>query len=135
MSPRKLASVLMRALIMRTAPKISAWLVFSNNPRLAHLFMICSNIKLTGPAESTGIGTSRDSPAKSGGFNAFHHPRQQHRFQWLAKGRAGAGAKRREAVRCDMGGARQRTPVARTTYGRSSVSTTTRQLQRIGKIR
>ena len=26
------------------------------NPRLAHLFMICSNIKLTGPAESIGIG-------------------------------------------------------------------------------
>jgi len=27
------------------------------NPRLAHLFMICSNIKLTGPAESIEIGT------------------------------------------------------------------------------
>ena len=27
------------------------------NPRLAHLFMICSNIKLTGPAESIGIDT------------------------------------------------------------------------------
>src|SRR6185295_19761630 len=26
-------------------------------PRLAHLFMICSNIKLTGPAESIGIDT------------------------------------------------------------------------------
>ena len=25
------------------------------NPRLAHLFMICSNIKLTGPAESIEI--------------------------------------------------------------------------------
>jgi hypothetical protein len=25
------------------------------NPRLAHMFMICSNIKLTGPAESIGI--------------------------------------------------------------------------------
>src|SRR6266851_10402800 len=25
------------------------------NPLLAHLFMICSNIKLTGPAESIGI--------------------------------------------------------------------------------
>ena len=27
------------------------------NPRLAHLFMICSNIKLTGPAESIEIDT------------------------------------------------------------------------------
>jgi hypothetical protein len=26
------------------------------NPRLAHLFMICSNIKLTEPTESIGIG-------------------------------------------------------------------------------
>ncbi|KRQ99392.1 hypothetical protein CQ10_25820 [Bradyrhizobium valentinum] len=26
------------------------------NARLAHLFMICSNIKLTGPVESIGIG-------------------------------------------------------------------------------
>ena len=29
---------------------------FQVNPLLAHLFMICSNIKLTGPAESIGIG-------------------------------------------------------------------------------
>jgi hypothetical protein len=28
---------------------------FRMNPRLAHLFMICSNIKLTGPAESMGL--------------------------------------------------------------------------------
>jgi hypothetical protein len=27
------------------------------NPRLAHLFMVCSNIKLTGPEESIGIDT------------------------------------------------------------------------------
>jgi hypothetical protein len=29
--------------------------VFLKNPRLAHLFMICSNIKLTWPRESIGI--------------------------------------------------------------------------------
>src|SRR5712671_1931611 len=28
---------------------------FRENPKLAHLFMICSNIKLTGPAESIGF--------------------------------------------------------------------------------
>jgi hypothetical protein len=56
MSPRKDASVLMRALIMRRFLK--CWwpsLVFENQ-KLAHLFMICSNIKLTGPEESIGIG-------------------------------------------------------------------------------
>lgn len=31
------------------------------NPRLAHLFMICSNIKLTEPAESIGIDGRLDS--------------------------------------------------------------------------
>ena len=30
------------------------------NPRLAHLFMICSNIKLTAPAESIGLRDSSD---------------------------------------------------------------------------
>jgi probable DNA metabolism protein len=55
MSPRKDASVLVRTLIMRTAPKILAWLVLANEPRLAYLFMICSNIKLTDPEESIGI--------------------------------------------------------------------------------
>jgi hypothetical protein len=29
---------------------------FPVNPRLAHLFMICSNIKLTWPTESIGSG-------------------------------------------------------------------------------
>ena len=70
MSPRKDASVLMRALIMRTAPKNCGPRIsdqenfgpnfgpggFSLMNPLAHLFMICSNIKLTEPEESTRIG-------------------------------------------------------------------------------
>ena len=35
--------------------KFGLYRFFLVNPRLAHLFMICSNIKLTGPAESIGI--------------------------------------------------------------------------------
>ena len=37
--------------------KFGLYRFFLVNPRLAHLFMICSNIKLTGPAESIGIDT------------------------------------------------------------------------------
>jgi uracil-DNA glycosylase len=37
-------------------PRISALAGSLLNSPLAHLFMICSNIKLTGPEESTGIG-------------------------------------------------------------------------------
>jgi hypothetical protein len=41
------------------APLLRGWAVtgFLVNPRPAHLFMICSNIKLTWPGESIGIGT------------------------------------------------------------------------------
>ena len=60
MRPRKLASVLMRALVMRRSSKFGPSLVLENQ-ELAHLFMICSNIKLTGPGESIGIGSSGDS--------------------------------------------------------------------------
>ena len=35
--------------------KFGRYRFFRVNPRLAHLFMICSNIKLTGPAESIEI--------------------------------------------------------------------------------
>jgi uracil-DNA glycosylase len=45
----------MRALIMRIAPEIRGQFGFLENQKLAHLFMICSNIKLTGPTESIGI--------------------------------------------------------------------------------
>jgi hypothetical protein len=39
----------------RSFRKFGLYRFFLVNPRLAHLFMICSNIKLTGPAESIGI--------------------------------------------------------------------------------
>ena len=56
-APRKLASVLVRAVLMRRSFRnFGLYRFFRVNPRLAHLFMICSNIKLTGPAESIGIG-------------------------------------------------------------------------------
>src|SRR4051794_38799603 len=35
--------------------KFSPRQLWKRNRKLAHLFMICSNIKLTGPAESIGI--------------------------------------------------------------------------------
>jgi hypothetical protein len=55
MCPRKVASVLMRAPVMRRSfEKMSA--IAEGNARLARLFMICSNIKLIGVSESTGIG-------------------------------------------------------------------------------
>ena len=41
--------------------KFGLYRFFPVNPRLAHLFMICSNIKLTGPAESIGIDARGDS--------------------------------------------------------------------------
>src|SRR5258705_3030220 len=56
MLPRKRASVFVRAVLMpRSFWKFRLQRFFRMNPRLAHLFMICSNIKLTGPAESIGI--------------------------------------------------------------------------------
>jgi hypothetical protein len=39
----------------RSSGKFGLYRFFLVNPRLAQLFMICSNIKLTGPAESIGI--------------------------------------------------------------------------------
>src|SRR5260370_7276837 len=57
MLPRKRASVFVRAVLMpRSFWKFRLQRFFRMNPRLAHLFMICSNIKLIGPAESIGIG-------------------------------------------------------------------------------
>jgi hypothetical protein len=47
MLPRKVASVLVRAPVIRATPRIIAVTGFSENPRRAPLFMICSNIKLT----------------------------------------------------------------------------------------
>jgi hypothetical protein len=41
----------------RSLRKFGLYRFFLVNPRLAHLFMICSNIKLTGPAESIAIDT------------------------------------------------------------------------------
>src|SRR5258708_19977536 len=51
MRPRKVASVLMRRSLR------GCWAVTGSkvNPRPAHLFMICSNIKLRWPEESIGI--------------------------------------------------------------------------------
>src|SRR5688572_11860416 len=58
MRPRKRASVFRRAPVMRRSLKeIVAIAGFEMNPLLAHLFMICSNIKLTGPKESIGNTT------------------------------------------------------------------------------
>ena len=58
--PRKLASALMRALVMASLPSREVWPLagsFPDNPQLAYMFMICSNIKLTTPAESIGIAS------------------------------------------------------------------------------
>ena len=52
MLPRRDASVLMRAPFMRRRSSKVSQFGFGENQKLAHLFMICSNIKLTGPAES-----------------------------------------------------------------------------------
>jgi len=58
MLPRKLASVFVRAPVMRRSLK--GWdhllVQLGENQKLAHLFMICSNIKLTWAGESIGIG-------------------------------------------------------------------------------
>jgi hypothetical protein len=56
MLPRKPASVLVRAPVMRRSFARCLAIAVLLNPRLAYLFMICSNIKLTGPEESIGIG-------------------------------------------------------------------------------
>jgi len=56
MLSRRCASVLVRAVLMpRSLWKFGPSGCFGMNPRLAHLFMICSNIKLTGGRESIGI--------------------------------------------------------------------------------
>ena len=57
MLPRKVASAFVRAPVMmrrslRVGPSQALWV----NPRPAHLFMICSNIKLRWPEESIRIG-------------------------------------------------------------------------------
>jgi hypothetical protein len=58
MVPRKLASVFVRAALMRRSFRNFAFTASSRvNPRLAHLFMMCSNIKLTEQRESIGIDT------------------------------------------------------------------------------
>jgi hypothetical protein len=44
---------------MRRSLEILPYRFFLVNPRPAHLFMICSNIKLTGPAESIAIDALR----------------------------------------------------------------------------
>ena len=57
MLPRKFASVFVRAPVMRRSFGVLGRHRFSEvNPRLAHLFMICSNIKLTWPEESIVSG-------------------------------------------------------------------------------
>ena len=58
MRPRKVASVLVRAPVMRAAPLAGgpSQVVMEVNPRPAHLFMICSNIKLIEPGESIVSG-------------------------------------------------------------------------------
>jgi hypothetical protein len=43
----------------RSLRKFRLYRFFLMNPRPAHLFMICSNIKLTGPAESIEIESQR----------------------------------------------------------------------------
>jgi hypothetical protein len=56
MLPRNFASVLMRAVLMRRSlGNFEPPPVFGENHRLAHLFMICSNIKLTAPTESIDL--------------------------------------------------------------------------------
>jgi hypothetical protein len=48
--------VLVRAVLMpRSLRKFGLYRFFLVNPRPAHLFMICSIIRLTGPVESIGI--------------------------------------------------------------------------------
>jgi hypothetical protein len=58
--PRKLASALMRALVMASLPSREVWpppALVQDNRELAYMFMICSNIMLTTPAESIAIAT------------------------------------------------------------------------------
>jgi hypothetical protein len=59
MLPRKLASVFVRAR-SRMRRSLKGWdhllVQLGENQKLAHLFMICSNIKLTWAGESIGIG-------------------------------------------------------------------------------
>src|SRR3981081_1423171 len=56
--PRKTASVFVRAPLMRrSSGSFGRPTGSGENQKLAHLFMICSNIKLTWPMESIGIGT------------------------------------------------------------------------------
>jgi hypothetical protein len=52
MLPRKAASVRMRAPVMRRSWKMWLSAPGERNRKLAHLFMICSNIKLRWPRES-----------------------------------------------------------------------------------
>ena len=72
--PRKLASALRRALVMASLPSREVWLspvLFEENQELAHLFMICSNIKLTPPTESITYSNGCDSRAESKGFKGW----------------------------------------------------------------
>jgi hypothetical protein len=53
MLSRNVVTTLVRAPLIRTVPsKIWTACRFKENQKLAHLFMICSNIKLTGIEES-----------------------------------------------------------------------------------
>jgi hypothetical protein len=57
MLPRKVASVLVRAPVMRRSfGRYLPLQLWERNQKLAHLFMICSNIKLRWPEESIEIG-------------------------------------------------------------------------------
>ena len=53
MLSRNVVTTLVRALLIRTVPqKIWTASQFKENQKLAHLFMICSSLKLTGTEES-----------------------------------------------------------------------------------
>jgi hypothetical protein len=55
--PRNVASAFVRAPVMRHSPGVPGrHKFFPVNPNLAHLFMICSNIRLTAPSESIVSG-------------------------------------------------------------------------------
>jgi hypothetical protein len=56
---RKVASALMRALMLAAPSGVIAGGSQKENQRLAHLFMICSNIKLTAPLESIELARLR----------------------------------------------------------------------------
>src|SRR6266702_1974459 len=107
--PRKVASALMRAPLMAAAPSgVGAVALKKENRRLAHLFMICSNIKLTGRLESIELAICRihERNQEDSSTHVPHHPRQRDRFRRLAQSRAHARATSGRAGGRDMGRAR-----------------------------